>query len=119
MPWPIVNDALLTGVVLQVVIAVSGHFVGFIARHCAGIAIGLSGMMGFISGVWFNPTPPVITALGGGLIAAGGVLAGVVVMFFLRDAKMKTLFSILIFGFIAGALGGALGSLTGRSVFGS
>ena len=119
MPWPIVNDAVLTAVVIQVVIAVTGHFVGFIARHWAAAAIGVSGLMGFVFGVWANPTPPFTAAAGGSLAAGGGVLAGAIVMFFLRDAKIGTLLSILLFSIVAGALAGVIGSLVGRTVFGS
>ena len=118
MPWPIVNDALLTAVVIQVVIAVSGHFIGFVARHWGGAAITVSGLTGLLFGIWANPTPPLAAAAGGGLVAGGGVLAGAVVMFFLRDARVGSLFEILILGIIAGAGCGGIGSAVGRSVFG-
>jgi hypothetical protein len=119
MPWPIVNDAVLTAVVLHVVIAVSGHFIGFIGRHWGGAAIAVSGLMGFIFGVWANPIPALSAAAGGSLVAGSGVLAGAIVMFFIKDAKVGTLLSIHFFGIIAGALCGAIGSSVGRSVFGS
>lgn len=119
MPWPVVNDAVLTALVIQVVLAVSGHFIGFIGRHWGGAAIAVSGLVGFIFGVWANPTPALSAAAGGSLVAGSGVLAGAVVMFFIKDARVGTLLTILVFGLIAGALSGAIGSAVGRSVFGS
>lgn len=119
MPWPIVNDALLTALVIQVVLAISGHFIGFIARHWGGASVVISALMGFIFGVWSNPTPALTSGAGGALVAGGGVLAGAVVMFFLRDAKMGKLLYFVLIGVIAGAICGAIGSLVGRSVFGS
>jgi hypothetical protein len=119
LPWPIVNDALLTGLAIQVILAVSGHFVGFISRHWGGASIALSALMGFIFGVWANPTPMLTAGGGGALVAGGSLLAGAVIMFILRDAKLGTLLSILLIGIIAGAVGGAIGSQVGQSVFGS
>ena len=119
LPWSIVNDALLTGLAIQVVLAVSGHFIGFIARHWGGVSVAASALMGFIFGVWANPTPTLTAAAGGALVAGGGLVAGAVIMFVLRDAKPGTLISILLVGIIAGAVGGAIGSQVGRSVFGS
>jgi len=119
MPWPIVNDAVLTALVIQVVLAVSGHFIGFISRHWGGASVIVSALMGFIFGVWSNPTPALTSGAGGALVAAGGVLAGAVVMFFLRDAKVGTLLYYVLIGVTAAAICGAIGSMVGRSVFGS
>jgi hypothetical protein len=119
MPWPIVNDALLTALVVQVVLAVSGHFIGFIGRHWGGASVAVSAVLGFIFGVWANPTPTLTSGAGGVLVAGGGILAGAVVMFVLPDAKMATLLNFVLIGVVAGAIGGAIGSMVGRSVFGS
>jgi hypothetical protein len=75
--------------------------------------------MGFIFGVWTSPTPVLTAAGGGAVVAAGSLLAGAIIMFFLRDAKVGRLLSILLIGTITGALCGAIGSQAGRSIFGS
>jgi hypothetical protein len=119
LPWPIVNDAFLTALVLQAGLAISGHFLGFVGRHWGGASVAISALTGFIFGVWANPAPALIAAGGGAIVAGGSLLAGAIIMFVLRDAKVGTLLSILLIGCIAGAVCGAIGSLVGRTVFGS
>jgi hypothetical protein len=62
LPWPIVQDAFLTALAIQVVLATAGHFIGFLGRHFGVTSIVASVLMGSIFGVWANPTPALSAA---------------------------------------------------------
>ena len=119
LPWPVVSDAFLTALAIQVGIAVIAHFIGFIGRHFSATSIVASALVGFIFGVWANPTPAMVSGLGGGIVAGGSVLVGAAIAYFLKDGKAGSLLWIVLIAALAGAIAGAIGSLVGRSVFGS
>ena len=119
MPWPVVSDAFLAALAVQVAIAIAGHFIGLLGRHVGAASVAASGFMGFIFGVWSNPTPVVVSGLGGLLVAGGSTLVGAAVIFFMGDARGGSLLWILLMAAAAGGIGGAIGSIVGRSVFGA
>ena len=119
MPWPVVNDAFLTALVLQGLIAIAGHFVSILGRHFSAASVVISALMGFIFGVWANPTPLAVAALGGVLVAGGSTLIGAAIALLLGDVKAATLIWVTIGSAGAGALAAAIGSVVGRSIFGS
>lgn len=119
LPWPQVNDAFLIALGIQVVLAVAGHFIGFLGRYFAVTSVLVSAFMGFILGVWSNPTPAMVSGLGGALVGGGSALIGAAIVFFLGDAKQGTLLWVVLIALLAGVIFGAIGSLVGRSVFGA
>jgi hypothetical protein len=119
LPWPIVWDAFLTALVLQGILAVSGHFIGFLGRHYSITSAVASAILGFIFGVWANPTPALLAGLGGALVTGGSALAGAALVFFLGDAKPGALMWVVMTAAAIGLVTGAIGSMVGRSVFGS
>jgi hypothetical protein len=118
LPWPIVNDAFLTALTIQLVLAVAGHFVGFLGRNFKTISVVASVFMGFIFGVWSNPTPVLVSGMGGLLVAGGSALVGATIVFFLGNTKAKGLLWMVLTAATGGAVAAAIGSLVGRSVFG-
>ena len=74
LPWPHVNDAFLVALGIQVVLAVAGHFIGFLDRYFSVTSVVSSLFTGFIFGVWSNPTPAMVSGLGGAIVA--GAIAG-------------------------------------------
>jgi hypothetical protein len=119
MPWPIVSDAFLTALGIQALFAVIGHFMGFIGRHFGAISVIASAVLGFVFGVWSNPTPPAISGLGGALVTGGSVLVAGVIVLLLKDARVGTVAWVFLLGTLIGVISAAFGSIVGRSVFGS
>ena len=119
LPWPIVQDAFLAALAIQVVLAVFGHLVGFIGRHFGVASIVASAFLGFIFGAWANPTPALSAAAGGAVVAGGSALVGAIIALLLRDGKAGSLLWIVLIAVLAGAIAAAIGSVVGRSVFGS
>ena len=118
LPWPVVTDAFLTALAIQVILAIAGHFIGFLGRHYT-ITNGLvAGLIGFIFGVWANPTPMLTAGFGGALVAGGSALAGAAIVLLMGDAKAGTLLWIVLTAAGIGLITGAIGSAVGRSVFG-
>jgi hypothetical protein len=118
VPWPVVTDALLTALAIQVVLAIAGHFIGFVGRHYGVVSGIVAGIMGFIFGVWANPTPALTAGAGGLLVTGGSALAGAAIVLIMGDAKAGTLLWNVITAAGIGLITGAIGSVVGRSVFG-
>jgi hypothetical protein len=62
-------------------------------------------LLGFIFGIWANPTP--------------APSAGAVIVSLLRDARPGSQLWVVLGAALAGAITPAIGSVMGRSVFGS
>ena len=119
MPWPVVWDAFLTALAMQGVIVGAGHFISVVGRHVGATSVFVSALLGFIFGVWTNPTPALVSGLGGILVAGGSAAIGAGVMFFLGDVKAPTLVWVTLGSAAVGFVAAAIGSMVGRSVFGA
>lgn len=118
IPWPVVKDVFWIALVLQLILSVAGHFVGFLGRYLVPGEILISLLVGFGFGVSASPASPPVSALGGAIVTAGSALAGVLFFYFLNDAKLSTIGIAVVASAAAGAVTGAVGRIVGRSVFG-
>jgi hypothetical protein len=119
LPWPIVTDAFLTALAIQAILAIAGHFIGILGRHHGVLAIVTAVIMGFVFGVWANPTPAMAAGLGGILVAGGSALIGAAIVYFMGDGTTVALARTVMISVAAGLIAGAIGSVVGRSVFGA
>lgn len=106
--------AIAIGTVLQLAMAIAGHFVPFVAEHVFMFGgMGISALAGLIYGraaSFYGAA-----ALGGAI--AGGVCAvvGIAVSVLLGDTAAM----VLAFGTLSSAVTGALGGLAGRALLGT
>lgn len=118
IPWPVVKDVFWIAAVPQLILSVAGHFVGFLGRYLVPGEVLISLLVGFGFGVSASPASPGVAALGGAIVTTGSALAGVLLSYFLNDAKPSTIGIALAASATAGVLTGAVGRVVGRSVFG-
>ncbi len=102
--------ATLIGTVLQLVLAVSGHYDVRIAGLFAVGGMFLSLVAGFIFGRWSGATGRAVAIAGGAFAGAVCALVGILESYVLKDVPAW----VIAFGPFSSAVTGAIGGLLGR-----
>jgi hypothetical protein len=118
LPGPIVRDALLVGIVPQLLMAAAGHYWAVVARGFAVGAIVIALLVSLLAGAWSSPTSSPTAMIVGAIVGGGSAIVGMGVAYFLGDAKTATIAVAVVGSIVAGALGGTVGAAAARAAFG-
>lgn len=102
--------ATLAGLVLQIMMVLSGHFNAAIASLFAPLGMAISLLAGILYTVLAAPSARVAAAKGGAVAGATCAFVGILVSYLLGDVTA----AILMLGTLSSAATGAIGGLTGR-----
>ncbi len=106
--------ATLIGTVLQLGLAVSGHYERAIANLFAALGMAIALVAGCLCGRWLVGSRPVHAASAGAVVGAVCALLGILESWYLGDVPTWVIAFGTLTSAVAGSVGGLLGSLTRR-----